>query len=232
MKTAFLSITIASLALLTSSCQRPAEATAAETPQKAAVPLFNGKDLAGWKHHLVDEGVGMNDVWLVREGLLVCKGQPLGYLFTERSYQDFSLTLEWRWAPGQEPGNSGVLLRIAGEPIGFMPKCVEAQLKSGSAGDLWGFRGATATGDAERVVEVKDHKDLGNFAGVRRIKTAEKPPGEWNRYEITVKGGELSLVINGETVNQASGLEVLAGPIGLQSEGAEIHFRNIELTVL
>jgi hypothetical protein len=36
--------------------------------------------------------------------------------------------------------------------------------------------------------------------------------------------------VNGELVNQASGLDVLKGPIGLQSEGAEIHFRNIEVT--
>ena len=52
----------------------------------------------------------------------------------------------------------------------------------------------------------------------------------WNRYEITVSGGNLELKVNGEIVNQASGLDVLAGPIGLQSEGAQIHFRNIELT--
>lgn len=52
------------------------------------------------------------------------------------------LSFEWRWAPGSEPGNSGVLLRIAGEPETFMPKCVEAQLKHGSAGDIWAFYGA------------------------------------------------------------------------------------------
>jgi hypothetical protein len=110
-----------------------------------------------------------------------------------------------------------------------MPKCVEAQLKSGSAGDIWAFFGASVQGSPERIQEVKDNKDLGNFHGVKKIKAAEKAPGEWNQYEITVSGGNLELKVNGELVNQASGLEVLSGPIGLQSEGAEIHFRNIEL---
>jgi hypothetical protein len=84
-------------------------------------------------------------------------------------------------------------------------------------------------GDAERKVEVKDHKDLKDFIGVKGMKLADKPVGEWNRYEIKVSGGDLELKINGELVNRASGLDVLAGPIGFQSEGAEIHFRNIEL---
>jgi len=217
-----------STVLLANSCRKPVDEAAAAPSEKAA--LFNGKDLTGWKHHLVDANVKMEDVWSVEDGTIVCKGVPLGYLATESSYQDFTLTCEWRWAPGKEPGNSGVLLRIAGDPVGFMPKCVEAQLKSGSAGDIWACRGAAVTGDAARLTEVKDHKDLGNFTGVKRSKDAENPPGEWNRYDITVSGGDLTLVINGETVNQASGPDVVSGPIGLQSEGAEIHFRNIEIT--
>jgi hypothetical protein len=198
-----------------------------ETP--ATTALFNGTNLEGWSHVLVGEGVKKEDVWSVEDGVLICKGQPLGYLFTNDSYQDFTLTFEWRWAPGKEPGNSGVLLRIAGEPETFMPKCIEAQLKSGSAGDIWAFFGAKVEGDEDRRVEVKDHKDLKDFTGIKGMKVAEKEPGEWNHYEIRLSGGDIELKINGETVNRASGLEVLSGPIGLQSEGAEIHFRNIEL---
>jgi hypothetical protein len=197
--------------------------------EDSGTALFNGTNLDGWSHVLVGDGVKKEDVWSVKDGVLVCKGTPLGYLCTNEAYQDFTLTFEWRWAPGSEPGNSGVLLRIAGEPATFMPKCVEAQLKHGNAGDLWGFFGANIEGDAARLQEIKDHKDLGNFKGFKKTKAAEKPPGEWNRYEITVSGGNIELKVNGETVNQASGLDVLAGPIGLQSEGAEIHFRNIEL---
>ncbi|MBT3292103.1 MAG: DUF1080 domain-containing protein, partial [Victivallales bacterium] len=63
-------------------------------------------------------------------------------------------------------------------------------------------------------------------------KANEKKPGEWNRYEITMEGEVLSLIVNGEQVNVASGMDVVAGQIGLQSEGAEIHFRKVELTPL
>ena len=217
-------LTLAVAGILLASCSKKTAQTTETT-----IPLFNGTDLTGWSHVLVGKGVKMEDVWSVRDGVLVCKGKPVGYLFTNGSYQDFKLTLEWRWAPGTEPGNSGVLLRIAGKPATFMPKCVEAQLKHESAGDIWGFFGAATDGSAERVQEIKDHKELGNFKGLKKIKAAEKTPGEWNRYEITLSGGNLELKVNGEIVNQASGLDVLAGPIGLQSEGGEIHFRNIEL---
>lgn len=221
----------ASAAVLLASCDNPSvEAPATETPATGtSTKLFNGTNLDGWSHVLVGDGMKKEDVWSVEDGVLICKGQPFGYLFTEDSYQDFTLNFEWRWPEGKEPGNSGVLLRIAGVPNGFMPKCVEAQLKNGSAGDIWAFFGAKLEGDEDRMAEVKDHKDLKDFIGVKGMKLADKPVGEWNHYEIKLTGGDLELKINGELVNRASGLDVLSGPIGFQSEGAEIHFRNIVL---
>lgn len=220
-------LTVFAALVLVPSCSRKQDA-AGKAPS-GAVELFNGTNLDGWSHVLVGEGVKKEDVWSVKDGTLVCKGEPLGYLFTNGSYQNFTLSLEWRWAPGGEPGNSGVLLRIAGKPATFMPKCIEAQLKHESAGDVWGFFGAGISGPPERSQEVKNHETLGSFNGFKKIKAAEKAPGEWNQYEIKVSGSGLELRINGELVNQASGLDVLSGPIGLQSEGAEIHFRNIRL---
>lgn len=220
----------ATVSALLASCS-PKEEAAITPPAPAAIDLFDGKSLAGWSHVLV-EPVPMADVWSVVDGAIVCKGAPLGYLRTVDSYQDFTLTFEWRWAPGGEPGNSGVLLRIAGEPETFMPKCVEAQLKHGSAGDLWGFYGAAIDGDAARLREVKANPNLGDFKGYAKTADAEKPPGEWNQYEITVSGGSISLKVNGTLVNEAHGLEVVSGPIGFQSEGGEIHFRNLRIQPL
>lgn len=193
--------------------------------------LFNGKNLEGWTHVLVED-LPMESVWSVVDGVIICKGEPLGYLQTKNSYQDFTLTFEWRWAPGGKPGNSGVLLRIASEPETFMPKCVEAQLKHGSAGDIWAFIGAGLNAEGERAREVKDHPQLGDFNGISKIKDAEKPAGEWNQYEITLSGDAVTLKVNGQLVNEATGLDVVAGPIGFQSEGGEIHFRNFELKTL
>jgi len=194
-----------------------------------AVDLFDGESLAGWDCFLADANVKMEDVWSVRDGILDCKGEPLGYLFTKNEYTNYKLIVEWRWAPGTEPGNSGVLLRIAGDAVSFLPKCVEAQLHSGSAGDIWAFYGAGVQGDADRMRVIKDHELLGDFAGVGKIKANEKPPGEWNKYEITLVGGDLTLLVNGEKVNEATGLDVVPGKIGLQSEGGQIQFRSVKL---
>ncbi|MFH1920513.1 MAG: DUF1080 domain-containing protein [Planctomycetota bacterium] len=203
-------------------------ATAADEQAKP-IELFNCTCLAGWDVFLVDSNVKMEDVWSVKDGVLVCKGEPLGYLFTKEKYTNYKLIVEWRWAPGTEPGNSGVLLRIDGDAVTFLPKCVEAQLHSGNAGDIWAFYGAKVKGDEGRTRVIKGHKDLGDFAGVGKIKGNEKPPGEWNKYEITFNGGDLTLVVNGETVNEATGCDEVPGRIGLQSEGGEVHFRTVRL---
>ena len=200
--------------------------SAADKPE-GVVDLFDGQSLAGWEHYLVKPEVKMADVWSVRDGLLICKGEPMGYLATRKEYTNFKLIVEWRWAPGKPAGNSGVLMRITGEPKP-LPKCAEAQLKSGSAGDIYGFHGFQVKGDAARSKSANGAK-IGQLSGVSKIKGNEKEPGEWNKYEITLSGGDLTLIVNGEKVNEATGLDIVAGKIGLQSEGGEIHFRTVRL---
>jgi hypothetical protein len=208
----------------------------AAAAQPQAVQLFNGKDLSGWSHYLVDPKVAMADVWSVRDGVLVCKGDPLGYLYTNAGYTSFKLTVEWRWAPGAaaklgKVPNSGVLLRVTPEPKGI-PPAYEAQLQSGSAGDVYGFWGLPLEGDAARRREAKGHELLGDMVGFRKLEAAEKPEGEWNLYEITLDGPSLVVLVNGKKVNEVTGAKVLAGRIALQSEGGEIHFRRVELVPL
>jgi hypothetical protein len=203
--------------------------------QSQAVRLFNGQDLSGWSHFLVDPKVAMADVWSVRDGVLVCKGEPLGYLSTKAEYTSFKLVVEWRWAPGAaarlgKAPNSGVLMRVNGEPKPKgVPRAYEAQLQAGSAGDLYGFWGLPLEGDAERRREAKGHELLGDMVGFRKTDAAEKPEGEWNTYEITLDGSSLVVFVNGKKVNEARGAAVVPGRIALQSEGGEIHFRRVEL---
>ena len=204
-------------------------AFSAEAPAQQATKLFNGKDLSGWGFYLVEADKKMEDVWSVKDGLLVCKGEPKGYLCTEKEFTSGKLVVEWRWAPGAKPGNSGVLLRITGKPQA-LPKCYEAQLQHGNAGDIYGFHGAPVTGDKARTISKPGHKLGGDLSGVKKMLGAEKPAGEWNKYEITLDGEKLSLVVNGVKVNEAGGLQVIPGKIGFQSEGGEIHFRTIEVS--
>jgi len=208
----------------------PMTALAQAKKNKKAVELFNGKDLSGWTYFLVDDDANMDDVWSVEDGILICKGEPMGYLATKEEYKNFKLVVVWRWAPGKEPGNSGVLLRITGEEM-MLPKCVEAQLKSSSAGDIWAFQGFTIKSDSDRFREVSN-ANIGDFVGVAKEKGNEKDPGKWNRYEITINGEDLTLKVNGEQVNQCTGCDVVAGQIGLQSEGGEIHFKTVKLVPL
>lgn len=213
-------------ACLLTSCTTPSERLSPATGD-----LFNGKNLEGWRAFLDDPAVGMKDVWSVQDGLLVCKGEPMGYLYTSDSYDNFKLLVEWRWAPGKKPGNSGVLLRING-PHQALPRCLEAQLQSGNAGDFYGFHGMKIDGRRARLRQVSGHKLAGDLIGVSKIKGNEHEPGQWNTYEIIADGPSLTARVNGELVNEAFDCEVVSGPIGLQSEGGEIHFRTIRLTPL
>jgi hypothetical protein len=232
MKTIQLLTALSSLLILASGDKvggefPPANAAASDSQVE---DLLADRSLGNWEHLLVDKTIAKADVWRVDEnGILICKGQPLGYLHTKKSYQDYTLSLEWRWAPGTVPTNSGVLLRIAAPPESFLPKCIEAQLQHGKAGDLYGFFGANINAEADRLKIIESAK-IGTFKAVPRSAGTEKPAGEWNHYEITVKGDTVELKINDELVNKAHGLDVIAGPIGLQSEGSEIHFRNIRIS--
>jgi len=197
--------------------------------QSGSVDLFNGKNLDNWDAFLVKPEVKKEEVWSVKDGLLVCKGEPLGYLFTKKSYTSFKLLVEWRWAPGTTPGNNGVLMRINGQPSG-VPRCIEAQLKSGDAGDLYGFHDMKIDGDPARLVKVANHELVGNLVGVKKMVAAENPPGDWNTYEIIADGPTVKAWINGKLVNEAINCDIIPGPVAVQSEGGEIHFRTIRLT--
>jgi len=204
-----------------------AGAAVADEPSSKEVKLFNGEDLSGWEHFLVDENAKMEDVWSVEDGLLICQGKPGGYLCTKGVFENFKLVVEWRWP--DKPSNSGVLMRITGKPT-MLPNCVEAQLKSGDAGDIYGFQGFKVDGDKNRWFHLP--KAAGGLMGLKKIEGNEKEPGEWNKYEITADRDRITLIVNGKKVNEATGCDVRAGKIGLQSEGGVIHFRKVTLTPL
>src|SRR4051794_10670190 len=73
-----------------------------------SIELFNGKDLSGWKWICKEPDTKADDVWSVRDGVLHCKGTPLGYIRINDDYTNFILKVEWRTL---KAGNGGVLLR-------------------------------------------------------------------------------------------------------------------------
>lgn len=186
--------------------------------------LFDGKSLDGWTFDAIDPKVKPQDIWSVSEGLLVCKGRPPGVIRTGKSdYSNYELTVEWRWAPGGKPGNSGVLVHASKPREMFVwPKSIEVQLGSGNAGDFWTI--------GEKLA-VPNTTPLGR-RWMKRQESAEKPPGEWNTMRVRCEGDKLTVWVNGTLMNEAAGLSAKQGAICLQSEGGEIHFRKVELKPL
>ncbi len=203
------------------------ERTTAEEIDMFFAPSASSKAVT-WMFFSEDPKAKMADVWKIADGLIVCKGTPKGYIYTEQDYTNFVLKLEWRWPPGGKPGNGGVLVRMTGKNK-IWPKSLEAQINVGSAGDFWGLDGYKLSGPAERT-KALEHPQFGKLINVKKTKPVEKPAGQWNQYEIVVDGGTVTLTINGQTVNKATACDILPGPIVLTAEGDEIQFRNVKLT--
>ena len=208
-----------------------AASAAAEAPR--FVELFNGRDLTGWK----DVNTAP-DTWTVQDGLLVCRGQPIGVMRSEKQYENFVLHIEWRHM--QAGGNSGVFVWSQGSvPAGTrLPKGMEVQMleldwvnlnrtKDGEpqhigyiSGELFGAGGLTATPDNPR----------GSRSMSRELRCKGK--GEWNAYDVVCVDGTVKLAINGKFVNSIRDSSVRKGYLCLESEGSEIHFRNIRILEL
>lgn len=200
-------------------------------------PLFNGKDLTGWKQFLPDKDVKPADVWSVHDGVITCAGakKPAGYIGTEKEFGNYVLKLQWRFPPGSPGGNSGVLLHMQG-PDKVWPKSVEAQLMAGAAGDFW-LIDAKLDIDKERnnpknprnYIRIGEKWIMADGNARAERKKFEKPIGEWNQYEIHCDGNNVKLMVNGQLVNEGKNGELSKGRILLQAEGADIQFRNIEI---
>ena len=187
------------------------------------IELFDGKDLNGWTFDVSGENAKPEQVWSVHDGILVCKGKPAGVIRTEKGYGNYELVVEWRWPKGKHPGNSGCLIHCSTpRNLGPWPKCLEVQLMNGNAGDFWML--------GEKI-QVPGKKPVGQ-RWPNTTDGSEKPVGEWNTMKIRAAGDKVSVWVNGEKVNEGTGCTAQKGAICLQSEGAEIHFRKVQLTPL
>ena len=197
------------------------------------VDLFNGKDLTGWKDVNTSP-----ETWSVKDGLLVCSGLPIGVMRSEKQYENFLLHIEWRHM--KAGGNSGVFVWSEGWiPDGRrLPKGMEVQMleldwvklhpkKNGEpnhigyiSGELFGAGGLKATPDNPR----------GSRSMSRELRCKGK--GEWNVYDVVCVDGTVKLSINGKFVNSIRDSSMRKGYLCLESEGSEIHFRNIRIMEL
>ena len=189
-------------------------------------PLFNGRDLQGWKLFVEEPDVDVHKVWSVKDGVIHCAGIPNGYIRTLETYSDYKLHVEWRWP--NKPTNSGVLLRASG-PDKVWPRCTEAQLMDGHAGDF-----VLIGHDVGLTVDGKKYQDPDKMFNIiaKKHDVTENPHGSWNSYDITCRGDRIQISVNGTLQNQGCDSTETSGWICLQSEGSPIQFRNIYIEAL
>ena len=175
-----------------------------------SMPLFNGVDLEGWTIH-------GTELWYVEDGELVCESGPdsaYGYLATDRSFDDFDLTLEFRQ---ESEGNSGVFFRSSLEgtvitgwqaevapPLHFTGGIYE------SYGRGWLIKPDSALSDVLRT-------------------------GEWNTMRVRVVGDSVRTWLNGVEMIELTDEKIGAatGKIALQIHdggGIKVRWRNIRIS--
>lgn len=212
-------LTCASAGIYGQSRQKNTKSQQARRIEKTTnIQLFNGKDLSNWVLQLRDPDVDPASVFTVRNGIIHITGNPFGYMRTRDSYSEYKLHVEWRY-PG-EASNSGVFVH-AQLPDTIWLKCIECQLKSGSAGDFVCMNGA-------KINEMKNNSRV----VAKMASSSEKPVGEWNTMEVTCKSNTIEVYVNGTLQNKATGTSETKGHICLQSEGKDIEFRNVFITKL
>ena len=189
--------------------------------------LFNGKNLSGW--------INVNtakDTWNVRDGILVCSGHPIGVLRTERQYENFILQVEWNHL--EAGGNSGVFVWSEGVPPQGkrLPKGVEVQALELDWSVQHKATDAYVHGEIFGTMGLKTIPDNPRGSRSKSFEKRCKGKGQWNQYTIVCVDGVIKLSVNGKFVNGISNASIKKGYICLESEGAEIHFRNIRILEL
>lgn len=203
----------------------------------AQVSLFDGKSLSGWYMDVPDlqKDSSLRRPFIVRDGLLVSLGTPGGHLISEKSYENYTLEFEYRFAG--KPGNCGVLVH-ASTPralYGMFPKSIEVQMMHSNAGDFWCIQEDIQVENMEKRRGPKENWGVSEGKERRILNLtddSEKPLGEWNRMKIKCEGDRVTVWVNGILVNDGFGATVRKGQIALQAEGAEVEFKGLILTPL
>lgn len=202
------------IALVSLASQLPADSKDAPA---GFTPLFNGKDLSGWK---ILGGNIKN--WGAEDGLLYVQGGGGGWLMTEKQYGNFELRLQYKVPVN---GNSGVALRapLEGDPA---YKGMEIQILDDAGPAYKNLKPTQYTGSIYDVVPPS--------------KRVTKPAGEWNQFRILCKGPKVTIELNGTTIVDANlddlkeqhgkrhpGLLRDKGHLGLQSHDGRVEFRGL-----
>lgn len=219
------------LFLLATSLTALVTLTARSQDDVGFVPMFNGRDLSGWRPVNVS-----SDTFRWEDGMVITTGKPTGFMATDKMYENFIVELEWRHL--KEGGNSGVFIWGEGLPAPGVPyaRGIEVQVLDlgyeknkgawewfTSHGDIFPIWGATMT-----ALDPVAKSGVRSFPSEKRV----RPSPEWNHYRIECNNGEIRLSVNGKQVTAGKDCVPRKGYLCLESEGSEAHFRNVRIKEL
>lgn len=173
------------------------------------ISLFNGENLEGWVIHGEEK-------WYVKNGELICESGPkaqYGYLSTEKFYDDFELSLEFKQ---DADGNSGVFFRSTFEGTKVSGWQVEVAPPGKDTGGIYESYG--------RGWLIKPDPELDKFLKM----------GDWNEMKIRVLGDYVTTWLNGQIMVQIKDDQIAKGKgaIALQIHdggGIKVKWRNIKI---
>lgn len=177
------------------------------------------------------------DTWHIRNNILVCSGHPIGVMRSDKQYENFILHIEWKHI--ERGGNSGVFVWSNANPpdSARLPDGVEVQMLELDWINMNKQNGVTPPeayvhGELFGVGGVETLPDNPRGTRSKSIENRCKGRGEWNVYDVVCVDGVIKLSVNGRFVNGISKSSQKRGYLCLESEGAEIHFRNIRIIEL
>lgn len=233
MKRPLLLLAVLPLALAASALLPFANGAAAARPS-APMRLFNGKNFDGWYTFIQGEGKNRDPLGVFKiepDGVIHVSGEKFGYLGTEKEYDNYRFTVEFKWGEKKWPPrqndkrDAGILYSCVGADKVWM-ESLECQIQEGDCGDMW----LTAGAGGKPALTVKGKRYEGGR--VEKFADYEKPKGEWNQVTVVCDGANIQHFINGKMNMEGSNASLTRGRINLQSEGAEIYYRNITLEPL
>ena len=212
------------------SSNPPAEETASLAQGHRS--LYTGIDFSGWQWDAGHQGH-----WVARDWTLDYDGRsaaPEKHLWTAKEFRDFELIADWRLSGSPVKKKIPVIL-ASGEHAknaDGTDQLVEIEdagdsgiyLRDGTAIHI----GCGPMGSGGIICENKNLSAKVRADFVPKVR-ADKPPGQWNRFVITLRRNRLTIVLNGRTVVENARLTgaLARGRIGLQHRGAAIQFANL-----
>ncbi|MFT7669849.1 MAG: lysophospholipase L1-like esterase/pimeloyl-ACP methyl ester carboxylesterase [Planctomycetota bacterium] len=167
--------------------------------------------------------------------MILCTGKPTGVMRTVGVYENFVCEFEWRHMTKGWGANAGFFLWSDARPALGVPftRSVEVQVANFDEnsnwytrhGDIFPIHGASMTPDPR----------YGRWQGGSRSLPLEfraKGTGEWNHYRLTCIDGTVQLELNGELVSAGFHASPRKGHICIESEGGEVHFRDLRILPL